>query len=84
MDFLDLVDYGPKNNKSLRYFSVTIEDCSKIAWTKSVKFKNAQTIKKSFANSRNSLERKMNSIEVNDGKEFAQKLLKKLSGLKTD
>ena len=70
LDFLDLKDYGPENNRGYRYVLVVIDNFSKFGWTAPLKNKNAQTIKDSFENILISSKRKPNLIESDRGKEF--------------
>ena len=70
LDFLDLKDYGPENNRRYRYILVIIDNFSKFAWTIPLKNKNAQTIKDSFENILINSKRKPNLIESDRGKEF--------------
>ena len=70
LDFLDLKDYGPENNRNYRNVLVIIDNFSKFVWTVPLKNKNAQTIKNSFENILISSKRKPNLIETDRGKEF--------------
>ena len=70
LDILDLIDYGPENNRGYRYVLVTIDNFSKFGWTTPLKNKNALTIKDSFENILLSSKRKPNLIETDSGKEF--------------
>ena len=63
LDFLDLKDYGPENNRGYKYVLVVIDNFSKYGWTTSLKNKNAQTIKDSFENILISSKRKPNLLE---------------------
>ena len=63
LDFLDLKDYGPENNRGYRYVLVIIDNFSKFRWTVPLKNKNAQTIKDSFENILISSKRKPNFLE---------------------
>ena len=70
LDFLDLKDYGPENNRGYRYVLVTIDNFPKFGSTVPLKNKNAQTIKDSFENNLISSKRKPDLIESDRGKEF--------------
>ena len=50
LDVLDLIDYGPENNRGYRYVLVIIDNFSKYGWTVPLKNNNALTIKESFEN----------------------------------
>ena len=69
-DILDLIDYGPENNRGYRYVLVIIDNFSKFGWTKPLKNKNAQTIKDSSENILIGSRRSPNLIESDRGKEF--------------
>ena len=47
-DFLDMNDYGPKNNRSYRYIFVVIDNYSKFGWTIPLKNKFSQSITDAF------------------------------------
>ena len=70
LDILDLKDSGPENNRNYRYVLVIIDNFSKYGWTKSLKNKNAQTIKDSFENILISSKRKPNLFETDRGKDY--------------
>ena len=70
LDILDLIDYGPKNNRGYSYVLVIIDNFSKFGWTMPLKNKNTQTIKDSFGNILINSKRKPNLIETDRGKEF--------------
>ena len=78
LDILDLIDYGPENNRGYRYVLVVIDNFSKVGWTVPLKNKNAQTIKDSFENILMSSKRKPNLIESDRGKEFYNKVFQDL------
>ena len=78
LDFLDLKDYGPENNRGYRYVLVIIDHLSKFGWTAPRKNKNAQTIKDSFENILISSKRKPNLIESDRGKEFYNNIFQSL------
>ena len=50
LDFPDLKDYGPANNRGYRFVLVIIDIFIKIRRTVPLKNKNAQTLKDSFEN----------------------------------
>ena len=70
LDFLDLKDYGPENNRGYRYVLVTIDNFSKYGWTIPLKNKTAQIIKDSFENIIRNSKRKPSLIETDRGKEY--------------
>ena len=70
LDILDLIVYGPENNRGYRYVLVMIDNISKFGWTVPLKNKNAQTIKDSFEKTIISSKRKPNLIESDRGKKF--------------
>ena len=70
LDFLDLKDYGPENNRGYRYVLVIIDNFSKFGWTIPLKNKNAQTIKDSFEIILIKSKTSPNLIETDRGKEF--------------
>ena len=74
LGILDLKDYGPENNRGLRYVLVIKDNFSKFGWTIPLKNKNAQTIKDSFGNILTNSKRKPNLIESDRGKEFYNKI----------
>ena len=76
---LDILDYGPENNRNYRYVLVIIGNFSKFGWTVPLKNKNAQTITNSFKNILLSSKRKPNSIETERGKEFYNKIFQTFS-----
>ena len=61
--YINLKDYGPKNNRGYRYVLVIIDKISKFCWTVPLKNKNAQTIKDSFENIIKSSKRSPNLLE---------------------
>ena len=69
LDFLDLKDYGPENNRGYRYVLVIIDNFSKFGWRVPIKNKNAQT-KDSFEIILISSKGKPNLLETDRGKEF--------------
>ena len=73
-DLLDMNDYGPKNNKGLRYILVVIDNFSKFDWTKPLKNKYAQSIIDAFSEIIKSSNRKPNLLETDDGKEYVKKI----------
>ena len=70
LDILDLIDYGPSNNKGYRYILTVIDNFSKFAWTIPLRNKNSETITNEFSNIIKSSKRKPNMIETDRGKEF--------------
>ena len=64
LDFLDLKDYGPKNNRGYKYILVIIDNFSKYGWTTPLKNKSAQTIKDSIENILMNSKRSPNLIET--------------------
>ena len=70
LDYLNLKDYGPKNNGGYRYVLVIIDNFSKFGWTVLFKIKNAQTKKDSFEKILISSKRKLDLIETDRGEEF--------------
>ena len=76
LDFLDLKDYGPENNRGYRYVLVIIDNFSEFGWTIPLKNKNGLTIKDSFENILISSKRKPNLIESDPGKEFYNNISK--------
>ena len=50
LDFLDLKNYGPENNRGYRYVLLIIDNFSKFEWTVPLKNKSAQTKEDSFGN----------------------------------
>ena len=81
LDFLDLRDYDPENNKNYSSVLVIIDNFSKFGCTIPLKNINAQTIKESFESISISSKRKPNRIESDRGKEcynnISQDLLNK-------
>ena len=73
LDYLDLKDYGPKNNRGYRYVLVIIDNFSKFGFTIPLK-KNSRTIKDSFENVLINSKRKPNLIESDRGKEFCNNI----------
>ena len=43
-DLLDMIDYGPKNNRGYRYILVVIDNFSKFGWTIPLKNKYGHSI----------------------------------------
>ena len=39
LDMLDLIDYGPENNRGHKYVLVIIDNCNKLAWKVPLKIK---------------------------------------------
>ena len=74
LDLLDLIEYGPKNNRGYRFILVIIDNFSKFAWTSTLKNKYAQTITIEFSNVIIKSKRKPKLIETDDGKEFVNKI----------
>ena len=70
LDFSDLKDYGPKNNRGYIYVLVIIDNFSIFGWTVPLKNKKGQTIKDSFEKILINSKRKTNLIESDRGKEF--------------
>ena len=73
LDFLDMNDYGIKNNKSYRYILVVIDNFSKFGWTIPLKNKYAQSRTDAFFQFVKSSKRKPNLIETDDAKEYVNK-----------
>ena len=71
--FLDMNDYGIKNNKAYRYILVVIDKLSKIGWIIPLKNKYAQSIFDAFSQIFISSKRKPNLLETDDSKEYANK-----------
>ena len=78
LNFLDLEDYGAKNNRGYRYVLVIVDKFSKFGWKIPLKNKNAQTIKDSFENILISSQRKPNLIESDIGKDFYNNIFQDL------
>ena len=78
LDILDLIDYGPENNRGYRYVLVIFDNFSKFGWTVPLKSKNAQSIKDSFENIIISSKRKPNLIESDRGNEFYNNLFQEI------
>ena len=76
--FLDMNDYGPKNNRGYRYILVVIDNCSKFGWTIPLKNKYAQSITDAFSQNIKTSRRKPNLLETDDGKESVNKTLNEL------
>ena len=74
LDILDLIDYGPENNRVCRYVLVIIDNFSKYGWTVPLENKIAQTIKDSFENILISSKRKPNLIESDRVKDFCNNI----------
>ena len=70
LDFQDLEDYGPGNNRRYRYVLVIIDKFSKFGWTIPLKNKNAQTIKDSSEKIIIKSKRKPGLTECDRGREF--------------
>ena len=73
-DFLDMNDYGPKNNKGYRYILVVIGNFSKFGWTIPLKNKFSHSITDAFSEIIKSSNRKPNLLETDDGKEYVNKI----------
>ena len=73
-DFLDMNDYGIKNNKGYRYILVVIDNFSKFGWTIPLKKKYAQSITDAFSQIIKTSRRKPNLLETDDGKEYVNKI----------
>ena len=73
-DFLDMNDYGPKNNKGYRYILVVIDNFSKFDWIVRLKNKYAQSITDAFSQIIKTSRRKPNLLETDDGKEYVNKI----------
>ena len=73
-DFLDMNDYGIKNNKSYRYILAVVDIFSKIGWTIPLKNKYAQSITDAFSQIIKTSRRKPNLLESDDGKEYVNKI----------
>ena len=73
-DWLDMNEYGPKNNKGDRYILVVIDNFSKFGWTTPLKNKDAQSITDAFSEIIKSSNRKPNLLETDDGKENLNKI----------
>ena len=77
LDILDLIDYGPSNNKGYRYIlTVIIDNFSKFAWAVPLRNKNSETITNEFENIIKSSKRQPNMIETDRGKEFYNNIFK--------
>ena len=73
-DFLDINDYGPKNNRGYRYVLVVIDNFSEFGWTIPLKNKYAQSITDTFSEFIKSSNREPNLLETDDGKEYVNKI----------
>ena len=71
---LDLVEYGPSNNKGNRYFSVVFDIFSIYAGLIPLKNKYAQTKVNAFSQLIKTSKRKSNLLETYDGKEYVSKI----------
>ena len=72
--FLDINDYGPKNNRGYRYVLVVIDNFSEFGWTIPLKNKYAQSITDTFSEIIKSSNREPNLLETDDGKEYVNKI----------
>ena len=82
LDILDLIEYGPSNNKGYRYILTVIDNFSKFAGTIPLKNKTSETTKNEFENIIKSSKRKPNLIETDRGKEFYNATIKNFLKLK--
>ena len=73
-DFLDINDYGPKNNRGYRYVLVVIDNFSEFGWSIPLKNKYAQSITDTFSEIIKSSNREPNLLETDDGKEYVNKI----------
>ena len=73
-DFLDIDDYGPKNNRGYRYVLVVNDNFSDFGWTIPLKNKYAQSITDTFSEIIKSSNRESNLLETDDGKEYVNKI----------
>ena len=73
-DFLDMNDYGIKNNKGYRYILVVVDNFSKFGWTIPLKNQNAQSIRDAFSQIIKTSRRKPNLLETDDDKEYVDKI----------
>ena len=73
-DFLDINDYGPKNNRGYRYVLVVIDNFSEFGWTIPLKNKYAQSITDTFSEFIKSSNREPNLLETDVGKEYVNKI----------
>ena len=76
-DLLDMVHYGPKNNRDYRYILVVIDNLSKFGWTIPLKIKYGQSITDAFSQIIETSKREPNLLETDDGKEYVNKLFDK-------
>ena len=72
--FLDMNDYGPENNRGYRYVLVVVDNFSEFGWTIPLKNKYAQSIRDTFSEIIKSSNRKPNLLEIDDGKEYVNKI----------
>ena len=77
-DLLDMIDYGPENNRSYGYILVVIDNFSKIGWTIPMKNKYAQSMTGAFSEIIKSSNRKPNLLETDNGKEYVYKIFTEL------
>ena len=68
-DSKDMIDYGPKNNRSHRYILVVIDNFSKFGWTIPLKNKYSQPLTDAFSQTMGTSKRKPNLLKTDDGKE---------------
>ena len=69
-DFLDMNDYGPKNNRSYRYILVVVDNFSKFGWTIPLTNKYSQSITDASSQIIKTSKRKPNLLKTDDGKEY--------------
>ena len=73
-NFLDLLDYGIKNNKCYRYVPVVVDNFSKHGWNIPLKKQSFLFVTNQFPGINNISNRKASIIETDDGKDFINKL----------
>ena len=73
-DLLDMIDYGPKNNRGYRYILVVVDNFSKFGWTIPLTNKYSQSITDAFSQIIKTSKRKPNLLETDDGKEYVNKI----------
>ena len=72
--FLDMNDYGIKNNKVYRHILVVVDNLSKFGWGMPLKNKYAQSLTDAFSQIIKTSRRKPNLFETDDGKEYVNKI----------
>ena len=73
-DFLDMNDYGPKNNRGYRYILVVIDKFNKFGWTIPLKNRYAESITDALPQIVKTSKRTPNFLGTDDGKEYVIKI----------